>query len=171
MNSLLHHCILIFIPLILANSIHMLIVKHNLLSSLVIPIANGIFGANKTLRGFVVVPVLSALMMFFTGIILEVSSLFSFLLGLILGLGYLLSELPNSWLKRRLNIPAGGTHPKYKLFFQILDKVDSAFGVAMIYFLIGEVNLVQALSIFAVGVMIHVLVSLLLLKVSVKKAF
>lgn len=171
MNNLLNHCLLLFIPLIVANSVHMLIVKLNIFSNLVIPVAQGMFGENKTLRGFVVVPLMAALTMLFVGLIVEESMIYSIVLGFILGVVYLLAELPNSWLKRRLNVPSGGTHPKYKYLFLILDKSDSAFGVTFFYFMICSIRFSEAILIFIIGVILHSLFSLLLYFSKIKKAF
>ena len=54
---------------------------------------------------------------------------FNLLIGVLLGLGYSLFELPNSFLKRRLDITPGKTVKGFwKVFFIFLDQADSVFG-------------------------------------------
>jgi phosphatidylserine synthase len=133
------------IPVVIGGVLHMVCVKHNYLSVLVIPIHQGLFGANKTWRGLIVVPLLTA----FGGLcmwplerliiqIFDVSLLSQWnlgLVGLIAGIGYVLAELPNSFFKRRIGIEAGVVPEDKKYWFIALDQLDSALGVAIAYWL------------------------------------
>jgi hypothetical protein len=40
-------------------------------------------------------------------------------LGFCLGLGFILAELPNSWIKRRVGIKPGDLSPKYPIYFAL----------------------------------------------------
>jgi CDP-diacylglycerol--serine O-phosphatidyltransferase len=133
------------IPVVIGGVLHMVVVKRNYLSTLVVPIHEGWFGANKTWRGMVVVPLLTA----FGGLcMLPIEWLvhkmigMSLLgqwnlgyLGLIAGIGYVLAELPNSFFKRRIGVQAGEVPEDKKYWFIALDQLDSALGVAIAYWL------------------------------------
>jgi hypothetical protein len=118
------------------------------------PINTELFGANKKWRGLVSLPiatVLSAYLVYFIG-----NYMFNYLptidnranfflwqnniliLGLSIGFIFNFAELPNSYLKRRLNIPAGDESSK--LFFAI-DHMDSPYGVILLLWLFYRVPL------------------------------
>lgn len=133
------------IPVVIGGVLHMVIVKRNYLSSFVKPIHEGWFGANKTWRGIVVVPLLTAFgglcMLPFEWLLNKMIGM-SLLsqwnlgyLGLIAGIGYVLAELPNSFFKRRIGVQAGEVPEDKKYWFIALDQLDSALGVAIAYWL------------------------------------
>ena len=110
-----------------------------------------VFGRNKTLRGMLVVPLACA-----AGFGIEdlagVAPLFSPLAGgFVVGLAYVAFELPNSFLKRRLNIaPGAGSGP---VFFA-LDHLDSALGCAIAFLALGVAWPVVATGL-VLGPLIH----------------
>ena len=133
------------IPVVIGGVLHMVCVKRNYLSALVIPIHRTWFGANKTWRGMLVVPLLTALggvCMWPLEALMQQAFGMSLLsqwnlaiLGLIAGVGYVLAELPNSFFKRRIGIQAGDVPEDKKYWFIALDQLDSALGVAIAYWL------------------------------------
>lgn len=141
-------------PVVIGGVLHMVIVKRNYLSALVIPIHQGWFGANKTWRGLFVVPLLTAFgglcMMPLEWLLTQAigTSLLSqwnlALLGFIAGVGYVLAELPNSFFKRRIGIEAGVVPEDKKYWFIALDQLDSALGVAIAYWLMLGISLETA---------------------------
>ena len=50
------------------------------------------------------------------------------LLGAVLGLGYCAGELPNSFVKRRLGIPPGGSGRRLRWLQYLIDQTDSVAG-------------------------------------------
>jgi len=130
------------IPVVIGGVLHMVVVSRNYLPQLARPVWTRAFGVNKTWRGFVVVPALTAL-----GALLllplewwlgERSPFAGYSLvfaGAIAGLGYMLGELPNSLVKRRLGIAAGELPEQGKLITIAVDQLDSAVGVALAYLL------------------------------------
>ena len=89
--------------------LHAPVLRYDLLKPLKRPISNRLFGANKTWRGALVM---------FTGVVLATGVAWPVmpddlrdeswvLVGGLIGLGTVLGELPNSFLKRRLGIPPG----------------------------------------------------------------
>jgi CDP-diglyceride synthetase len=102
-----------------------------------------LLGDHKTVRGFVVMVPATGAMFVLLALLLKTSSPAMadriwqlsvgqyFLLGLGAGLGFMLGELPNSFLKRRLKIPPGGVpgNATAKVAFFLLDRVDSIVGM------------------------------------------
>ncbi|WP_420591772.1 CDP-alcohol phosphatidyltransferase family protein [Bacterioplanoides sp.] len=128
------------IPVVIGGVLHMVVVSRNHLPLLAKPIWKTAFGANKTWRGFVVVPVLTAagaLVLLPVEWLLGDRSPFAghslFIAGAIAGLGYMLGELPNSLVKRRLGIGAGELPEQGKVITIAVDQLDSAIGVAIAY--------------------------------------
>ncbi len=146
----------------------MLVVRFDHFSFLKIPIHLQALGANKTWRGLIVMPLLTVLGMWpaevldgiwNTGLLVGHSML---ALGLALGLGYVISELPNSYVKRRMGIKPGETSDRYPWLFSFLDQTDSAVGCIIVYALfgIGDGSLWAVLFFF--GAVVHVVVNLIL---------
>ncbi|MEM6347431.1 MAG: hypothetical protein AAF927_26310 [Bacteroidota bacterium] len=158
----------ILLPMILSNVGHILLVKKNAFPNLAVPIATQQFGANKTWRGFLVLIVLNALTSWLLNLYLGYfASLEALWLGGILGFAYMISELPNSWLKRRQGIASGETPG----WFVLLDKTDSSLGVSLSSALLFGFSLRQTLVLFLLGSATHVLFSWLLVVSRVKKRF
>ena len=134
---------------------HMVAVKRNWLAPLCRPIAENLFGRNKTWRGLVIVPVLTAI-----GAVLlfPLEALWPhlgwqsplnghslLLAGLCGGAGYVLAELPNSWFKRQLGIAPGETPDQHRWLFLTLDQVDSGIGAALAFMLYPGIDGLTAL--------------------------
>lgn len=127
------------VPIVIGGVLHMLAVTRNLLPALRVPIHTGLFGVNKTWRGMLLMPLLTAfgaLLLWPSERWLGEQAVFSqplWWVGLIAGLAYVLAELPNSWLKRRLGIAPGATPSRWVL---LGDQLDSGIGVALAYWLV-----------------------------------
>ncbi|MBC8145714.1 MAG: hypothetical protein H7X80_09010, partial [bacterium] len=90
---MLYHINRLILPLIISNIIHMVVIKKGWLPSLAVPISTPLFGANKTWRGFIVLPILNGFMTAMLSLGDPFAS--SLLLGAALGFVYMLFELPN----------------------------------------------------------------------------
>ena len=130
------------IPVVIGGVLHMVVVSRNYFPGLAQPIWQRAFGANKTWRGFIVVPALTAaaaLVLLPLEWLLAERSPFAghslLFAGAIAGLGYMLGELPNSLVKRRLGIGAGELPQQGKVITIAVDQLDSAVGVALAYLL------------------------------------
>lgn len=127
------------IPIVIGGVLHMLAVTQNWLPALKKPVHEKWFGANKTWRGFVLMPLLTALgalCLWPVELLMGEKALFNdtlLLAGFIAGLGYTLAELPNSLLKRHLGIAPGETPARYRQLFILTDQIDSGIGVAIAY--------------------------------------
>ena len=93
----------------------------------------------------------------------------SLVLALLLGFGYCLAELPNSFLKRRLGIQEGKTSDKGKWFFVILDQADSAFGCILAYSLIIPLSLMTMLLSIIFGTALHLIINVSLYSLGLRK--
>ena len=135
------------IPVVIGGVLHMLAVTRNWLPALRKPVCEKHFGANKTWRGFILMPLLTAfgaLCLWPVELGLDGAGVFGrtstlplmptlILAGLIAGTGYTLAELPNSLIKRHLGIAPGETPARHRALFILTDQIDSGIGVALAY--------------------------------------
>lgn len=168
------------IPIIIGGVLHMIVVTRDMYPQLKIPIHTGLFGANKTWRGFVVVPLFTAagtlllypLELFQRAVwgtsVLEQHSLF--IVGIVTGLAYMVFELPNSYVKRRLGIGPGETPAKLRWVFILMDQLDSIIGVSLAYCLLLGFGVDMFFLIIAQGIFVALLVKRLLFMAKLKKA-
>lgn len=148
----------LFSPLLIGLTAHGFAIKFGWFSSLVKPIDNEktfrgkrIFGANKTYRGLVAVGLGTALGFTIQTFILHRYEIFQrlelldysstgvILNGFLIGISAMLGELPNSFIKRQIDInPGATTDGILSLFFYILDQIDYLLGVwILLTFFIG----------------------------------
>ena len=166
-------------PLLFAGLLHhLVIIKYNLFPYLSMPIdcnwrfiGKPLFGKSKTWRGVLLVPLLSGVgSLIISQILLVPTILHPFFTGLLLGVGYSISELPNSFIKRRLDIPAGEkANTKYHIFFLVLDQTDSIIGSILILLLIYPASFTLCISILIIGTLLHFAVDQYLFKHGYKK--
>ena len=96
--------------------------------------------------------------------------LYNSFVGFIFGLIYMISELPNSFIKRRLDIKAGKTDKGIKgLVFFIIDQIDSLVGVSLLIFLLSNITLWKSVGYVALGAITHITVNIVLYLLKVRK--
>lgn len=183
------------LPLVITNIAHMVWVKRNRWARLSIPIHVGAFGANKTWRGVVFVSFVNAVCFglinfpggvllshlndsFYDAILIDLSTwhgwediLFKCFIGWVYGMAYVLFELPNSWLKRRMGIAPGATATRGAVWFTLLDKTDSALGVSLVFCVLRDFSWSDALLFFVTASALQFLLSWILYLRKIKKAF
>lgn len=155
----------------------MIAVKVDILSYFKKPIHQRWFGLNKTWRGFIIMPLAT-----WPGVLLgqglerviELNTPLltlwpAWLLALMLGLGYCLAELPNSYMKRRMGIKEGQTSDKNKWGFVILDQADSAIGCLLAYWLLLPVSWAIVIITIIFGTVLHLLINILLYSIGIRK--
>lgn len=181
------------IPTVLAGIFNMIFCKLNIFNNLKKPIDNGkklrdgkrIFGDNKTWKGLVGYLVLNVIMALIWGVICKCcllekynyfyvnnqnNVLFNLLVGLLLGLGYSLFELPNSFIKRRLDIEPGKTISGLKkIFFIFLDQADSVFGCCLVVWLFYDLGIIKYLLYVLLGAITHVVLNMFLYLLKLRK--
>lgn len=165
-------------PVIFAGVVHMIIVTKDMFKPLKVPVNTRLFGENKTLRGFVVMPVLtvvgfSTLMPF--EYFFEVSGkepvlkgVNILLLGAVSGFLYVLAELPNSFLKRRMGAKPGETPERFRAGFVLLDQIDSSLFIALGYALVFGFHWTVCLLVFALSPLVALLVKRALFALKLK---
>ena len=92
-------------------------------------------------------------------------------IGAVYGLFYMLIELPNSWIKRRMGIASGESSTRFRWFFTLLDKTDSAIGVSLFFGFLNDFNIEMMLQFFLCASSLHFGISGLLVLSKIKKSF
>lgn len=180
-------------PVIIAGIITSLWCSVKVLEKTRVPIDGGkclkdgrrIFGDNKTWKGFIGYLVFNTICSVIWGFVCaaaklegldffyvyhENTILFNALVGLLLGLGYALFELPNSFLKRRIDItPGKTTSGGKKWFFVFLDQADSIFGCALVVWQFYDLGIWVYLLYVLVGAGTHILLNVLLYLAGLRK--
>lgn len=171
----------LFSPLLVGLTFHGLCIKFGWLSFFVRPIDSGksfrgrrIFGANKTYRGVVAVAlgtavgfgiqslVLHRYQAFENIELLDYSRVWVIGLGLLVGTAAMLSELLNSFVKRRLDIaPGETTSGVLNGFFYVFDQVDFLLGAWIVLAFIVGITFVNVLYSILFLFVSHQVISLL----------
>jgi len=165
-------------PLVAAGVVHAVVIKHDLLPRLALPLdgRRGLFGPNKTWRGVIVMVGASSAFVLVQRVasfepleLVDYRTPAALLVGPALGLGYSLAELPNSFAKRRLGIAAGGRAPRHERLQYVVDQGDSALGATVA--LVPFVNDPAVLALVAaLGFLLHAAFDRLLYAFWVKDA-
>jgi hypothetical protein len=178
------------LPLILGGITHVAVIKRNALPSLARLRLDGgmklrgrdLFGANKTVRGAVV---MICATMFWTSILdgiqaalnldadlryIPIDQLGSLSLGFLLGSAYIVGELPNSLVKRQLNIHPGSaaSGPLQKLFW-LVDQVDSTVAVLAVLCFVKTPNLEVYLILIGFTLVLHPVIATLMVALGLKQ--
>ena len=167
------------LPIIVGGVLHMVFVAKHWLNFLAVPVQRRLFGANKTWRGFIIMPIVTLLGVWLTQLLeplghdwLLVSLQdISVGIGLALGLAYVLFELPNSYIKRRLGAISGEIPKQCYYCFILLDQLDSAIGLTLVYFLFLDVPLKILLIQIAIFPLVAMTVKLGLYLLKLKKNY
>ena len=92
-------------------------------------------------------------------------------IGAVYGLFYMLFELPNSWIKRRMGIDAGDSSSRSRWFFTLLDKTDSSIGVSLVFGYLNDFDFSMMFRFFIYAGLLHFSISGLLVLLKIKKSF
>jgi hypothetical protein len=153
MCELLLTALYLHIPIVIGGVLHMVVVSRQLWPQYAVPIYTPWLGANKTWRGMIAVPLLTAfgaLCLWPVNTCLNLTilsqNLFALLsAGFLAGIGYVLAELPNSFIKRRLGIGAGEVPTRGKYLVILADQLDSGIGFSLAYYWYLQLSIEQAL--------------------------
>ena len=165
-------------PLIFVAAVQGACIKYDLLSGLKKPLdmnlrfrGKRVFGDNKTWRGLIlnlalcIVGTLVQARLQKDGWIPSWLTLVDYSqhglsLGILIGLGITFGELPNSFLKRQMDIPPGkkGYGPS-GLFFSLLDQIDLIIGMWIFTSFLIRPTLLLVLWSLVLTVVIHITVS------------
>lgn len=174
------------LPLILSGIVNMLFVKTPIYKKYKIPIdcnknwidGKRIFGDNKTFIGFISMIVFCIIFQILWGYVGELCQLnsqndwyliysnsigYNAVSGFLVGLFYMLFELPNSFIKRRINIIPGKTDKGIKgIVFFVIDQIDSLIGVFLVLKLLSGIAWSKYFLYLLVGGLTHITINLML---------
>src|SRR5215813_12627113 len=157
--------IYLFSPLLIGLALHGFCIKFNRLAFLCRPIDRGwsfrgkrIFGDNKTYRGVVVVGLGTAIGFGLQSLLLHrIASIrsielfnYSFFkavaIGLAVGVAAILSELPNSFIKRWFEIAPGSAAKGWKgLVLYVYDQIDFLLGTWLVLAIVAPITIERVL--------------------------
>lgn len=181
------------LPLILAGIANMFFTKTSIYCRHRAPIDGGrvlgdgkrIFGNNKTWIGFFSMIVFCTVFQMIYGVFCDFFNLnlygdvylvydntvwFNLLFGSMTGFVYMLFELPNSFIKRRLSIRDGKTEKGWKGgFFFLYDQIDSLIGVMFLLYLCSDLTVIQYILYVLLGGATHLVINFLLYIVKVRR--
>jgi CDP-archaeol synthase len=155
----------LFLPLLIGLALHGFCIKYDLLAFLYYPIDRGrkfcgkrIFGDNKTYRGLVVVSLGTAIGFAMQSLLLhQIASIrsvelfdYAFFksvaLGAAIGVAAMLSELPNSFIKRQFEIAPGTAAKGWKsIIFYVYDQIDFLLGAWLVLASVVPVTVTRVL--------------------------
>jgi len=155
----------LFLPVLGAPALHAPVLRFDLLRGLKRPIdgGSGLFGANKTWRGALVMT---------AGPLLATVALHRFdwyrrrlpvdanpvVLGTILGISTFAGELPNSFLKRRLDIAPGAQR---NAALTVFDQADFVLTAALLLRPVYRMSARETAEVFAIVAAVHVPINLI----------
>jgi hypothetical protein len=169
----------LFLPLLAGLAFHGICIKYDILAFLCRPIDQGrsfrgkrIFGDNKTYRGVVVVALGTAIAFGLQSLLLHrIASIKSIELfdypffkslglGLAVGAAAMLSELPNSFIKRRFEIAPGSFAKGWKrVIFYVYDQIDFLLGSWLVLAVVVPVTFWRAIVSAVLLLVAHQLMS------------
>ena len=181
-------------PVVIAGAANMLFTKTRLYRETCAPIDGGkccadgkrIFGDNKTWAGFFGMIAANCIAQILWGLLSQHSEalgnanelyrfcgntlLFNAAAGALFGLVYVLFELPNSFLKRRLDIRPGKTANGCKgaLFF-VIDQIDSLLGVVLLLVLFAGITPAQYVQYLLLGAVTHIALNAVLYTLKIRR--
>jgi len=167
------------VPVIVGGVLHMIVVKLDAFAFLKIPFNQTLFGANKTIRGAVIMPLGCMLGFWILFLILPENTdritvdfyQFSIVLsGVILGMAYVLAELPNSFLKRRLGVAPGEVPEKNARLYILADQLDSGVLCILAFIVFWNMPWLTGLAILLMAPIIALSVKRILYMLKLKES-
>lgn len=171
-------------PVIFAALLHGIVMKYDLFQWMKRPLDAGatfrgkpLFGANKTWRGLVIstagtiifayVHALCYSIPWFKNItIIDYTRVNPLFVGLALGVGMILGELPNSFLKRQLGIGAGTQGSGWAGFlFRIYDQIDLLTGAWLLMLFVPGFELGQHLDVVTFSIFMTLILHILIAQI------
>lgn len=181
------------LPVIIGGIMNMVFTKTPVYKKLKKPMDGGrnfrdgkrIFGDNKTWAGFFSMIIFCCISQLSEGIILKISDIdyrnefylrhenmlfYNMIIGILLGAAYMIMELPNSFIKRRIGIPSGKTAQGItgKIFF-IIDQIDSLIGVMLILYFASGISFAKYMLYILLGGITHISVNAALYGLKIRK--
>jgi len=155
-----------------AGVVQSAVIRFDLLPRLAVPLdahaaigGRRVFGANKTWRGVLVMmtATTTAVWLIFSAVppVPKVPTIGWAGLGALMGFAYVVAELPNSFVKRRLGIGAGQRSNRLPALQYLVDQADSVFGVTLVILLVLHPGPGELAELVVLGTLIHAAFDLL----------
>jgi CDP-diglyceride synthetase len=182
------------LPVIVGGVLNMIFVNSTRLNVLNRPMDGGyvcsdgerLFGNNKTWKGFIGMIILTSMcMLFFEFVAKQFPVIAQFSLidynsftfpanglfyGAIWGFAYVLFELPNSYVKRRLNISPGKNAIGAKgIIFTVIDQADSVIGCVIVTPLFLTISIIDGVLLVVLCTLVHLIVNMMLYVAGLKQ--
>lgn len=154
-------------------------------SNIVLKDGKRLLGDNKTWIGFFSMIVLCIITQVSCGLLSDMAGInyrndlylhnentiyFNVLIGALFGFAYMLFELPNSFIKRRIGIKEGTTNTKgIGYLFFMMDQVDSLFGVILVLYFFSDISCGKYFGYILLGGLTHITVNFILYKLKVRR--
>src|SRR3954449_13142235 len=161
----------VFVPVLGAPALHAPVLTFDLLKGLKRPLDFGatlggrrVFGDNKTWRGAIVMllgvvaaaALLSLWPWYWQRLRYGIQDAGPWVYGMLLGLGVVVGELPNSFLKRRIGIPPGAQRKTAGgVLLSVYDQADFVLAIWVLLLPIWTMSVAQAAIAFAVVTVVH----------------
>ena len=184
---------LTILPLSVSGICNMLFTKTQFYQKHKQPIDNGknykdgkrIFGDNKTWIGFFSMIIISVIIHILIGVCIDILHLkhmsdlyllfnntimYNAAIGALSGFLYMIAELPNSFIKRRLDIASGKTDKGLKgVIFFIVDQVDSLIGITILLYIVSDIRIGKAVQYVILGALTHIGINLMLYTLKIRR--
>lgn len=189
MGPAFFQAVFLVLAMAIPGAVHVIWLRSKMARRMTYPIDGGLtfrgrrlFGANKTLSGFVALPLAACLSFWLLSLLWArlpgtlpdmlwpLSGGQYAALGLVCGLAFLVAELPNSFAKRQIGIAPGAAPPAgpLKVITAIIDRFDSVIGCLIAVSLIVPVSIATWVWVLVLGTGQHALFSVLMFKMGLK---
>lgn len=179
----------LIVAMSVAGAVHVLWLRSSWSRRFAWPVDGGLtvrghrlFGDNKRVCGFMVLPPMAALSFLLIGVMREyfppfvadglwpLSATQYAGLGLVCGFAFMLAELPNSFLKRQLGITPGQAPQQAWLrpVVLVVDRIDSILGVLLAVSLLVPVPIATWFWVMAFGPVAHAVFSIVMHSIGIK---
>lgn len=179
----------LLVTMSVAGAVHVLWLRSRLSRRFAWPVDGGIefrgrrlFGENKRVCGFMVLPPVAALLFMLLGGARDLmpgafgDGLWPLTpwqyagLGLVSGLAFMLAELPNSFIKRQLDIAPGQSPSQAWLrpVVLVIDRYDSVLGVLLALSLLVPVPFATWILVLLIGPLLHAAFSIVMHAIGIK---
>lgn len=177
MTGRLERAVWLTAPILIAGIAHVAVITLDLAPVLARPIDAGrrwrgqpLLGSNKTWRGFVVMPAATAMTIAAQQRLARRSPRLvtlaplvrgappAWVVGAICGAAFVVAELPNSFVKRRLGIAPGASRRGSRVAQYVIDQIDSVIGCAVAIRLLYRIGTADAATSALLGAVSHVAV-------------
>ena len=178
------------LPVLVGGALHIAAIRHDALPALArLPLDGGLtirgrrlLGDNKTVRGVVVMVGGTVAATMLLALVARVVPALAVLpladaqvehpaaWGALLGAGYILGELPNSFAKRRLGIaPGAAATGRLRGVFWVADQVDSLLGILLLLSLVWVPTPAVAFGLVALTLTVHPAIAAVMVGLGLKQ--